>query len=1132
MNIKKSNQVEQKFDPNKILKRITDQSKGLNVQVEEVFKKAIQGVIEGMSTKEIDNLVAISAADLIPEHPDYSLLASRIIITRQGKIIGVKPKDTDFLFDFFGIRSFFHKYSLRNDEGEPLELPHMMYDRVAKTFAKDKEEEKEFYSFLSNRKWTGATPILTNAGTVRKSYISCFVKDTQVLTNKGFKNIQDCIIGDEVITHTNNIKKITDVFKNERLGRDLYDLKVYGTPVITVTENHKFLSYNNKLKSLGKNPEFTELKNIRVGDYIKSVSDNSLRVSSEIIRISDYSNIIDKDWRTYKSTLITKIVDIETIETESDFQYNVTYEGSKNTQLIKKYHSFVKQFEITPELAKFIGLYYGDGNLVKTLEQGIQGINITCAAKAQNIVDFVKYISKKYFNIEPKIYNSKSKDGRTWIKCFIHSRILGILFKELFGHYFDQKKIYKGIYDWDKPLLDGLLAGIISSDGNVTKEGDVRFQIANPNLVKELFGVFKKNNYDVRLSIANQYRIKLNGEKRATQYRLDFGTNNELLKYITKSYDDNRLEIEYNKKQRFILKIGNDCFYKVQSIIKSDNVDTFVYDLEVENDHSYCVEGLIAHNCNLTTLIEDDTSSILSTLNDISFSSRDGAGIGLHIHKLRSEKSLVSSFKGTAGGVVRFADMVQSHMRFFKQGNRSGSAALYLGVWHRDILEFLSLRLPTGDEKLRTRDLFTAVCLPDIFMEKLKAGEELWYTFCPNEVIKAGKKPLHETWGAEFKTLYNEYVQLGLGHPIPIREIWDLLIRAQVEGGMPYTFFWDNANRHNPQKHLGVITGSNLCAEIVEVTRANYTAQCTLGSINLQTNLTLEDIADSARVLTRFLNRVIDLNQWSTEGARIAGLEQRALALGVSGMADYLAMNKINYEESAEQQEEIIKTIYNAAFTESHRLAVEEGIELPCWKDSVYDKGGCQHTLFYNNHKVANSLFIGLMPTASTSVLVGVNESFEPFESNLFIRKIDNGEFVMINKHLVRDLQELGLWNKQMVEDLKYYEGSVQQMDIPDEIKKRYKTVWEMKPRLVLDTAIARQKWVDQSQSLNMYYADPKSNTISTALIYAWEGGLKTGSYYTKVKSKLDKPKRLGQEQKTSTTISPGWTIDCFGCSA
>ena len=337
-----------------------------------------------------------------------------------------------------------------------------------------------------------------------------------------------------------------------------------------------------------------------------------------------------------------------------------------------------------------------------------------------------------------------------------------------------------------------------------------------------------------------------------------------------------------------------------------------------------------------------------------------------------------------------------------------------------------------------------------------------------------------------------------------------------------------------PKRNMGIFNGilTGNCIEITEVTKANYTAQCCLGSINLANNLSTETLIGSVRSLTKFLNRVIDKNEWATEGARIAGLDQRALAIGVSGMADHLAMKKMNYEDSASYQESIIETIYKAALNTSHELAIHEGIDLPCWENSVYDTGGYQHTLLFSDYKVANSLFVGLMPTASTSALVGVNESFEPFESNLFVRSIDNGEFVLINKHLVRDLQELGLWNKEMIEDLKYYEGSVQQLDIPEDIKARYKTVWEMRPRKLLDCAIARQKWVDQSQSMNVYYADPQANTIGTALIYSWENGLKTGSYYTKTKSKLSKPKRLGQEKKTSTILPGGYQIDCFGCSS
>ena len=1276
MIIRKFNGKTQNFDPNKILKRIRDQAEGLSVDSELLFKKAINGVVDGMSTTDIDNLLAMSAGELITSHPDYSLLAARIIITRQGKIIGKKPKDTDFLFDFFGIRSFLYKYSLRNDKKEPIELPHMMSERVAKFFGKTKEESDLFYTFLSQRKFTGATPFLVNGGTSNKNFISCFVKDTQVLTKNGFKNIQDCTRSDEVITHTNKFKKILNIFKNKRLDRDLYNIKVYGTPIITATENHKFLSYNSKLQSLGKNPEFIELKNIRVGDFIKSVSDETLKINSEIIKISNYIDIINKDWRTYKATLTTKIIDIESVETENEFQYNVTYENKRGTHLMKKYHSSIKQFEITPEFAKFIGLYYGDGNLLKTKQQGIVGINITCATKAQNIVEFVQYISKKYFNIEPKIYNSYSKDGRSWIKCSIHSRILGILFKELFGEYFDKKKIYRGIYDWDKKLLDGLLAGLISSDGNVTKKGDVRFQIANPTLVKELFGIFKKGGYDTRLSIATQYNDKLNGDKRATQYRLDFGAQNELLQYITKSYNDDRLEKIYNAKQRFIIKIGNDTFYRVQSISQSNNIDEFVYDIEVEDDHSYCVEGLIVHNCNLTTLEDDSLIGIENTLTDLAKSSSDGAGIGLHAHNLRSEKTLVSKFKGTAGGIVRFFDMVQSKMRFYKQGNRSGSAAGYLGIWHLDIMEFVKLTLQVGDEKRRTRDLFTAVCIPDLFyellLESINSGEDkLWYTFCPHDIIKAKQKPLHFTWGEEFKELYYKYIELGLGTPISVKGLWDLILRAMVESGKPYIFNWDNANRKNNQKHLGNITGSNLCVsgdtdiltrdgyrciedlvgqeveiwngeewslvtivktgenqrlvsvttgrgntlrctpyhkwydskgkqittddlevgtnllpwkdpftgeminepvididkkdyglrentycflepkrnmgvfngiltgnciEVTQVTRPKYTAQCALASINLANNLTLEEIKESAKVATLFLNRGIDKNKWSTEAAKTAGLEQRAIAIGVSGMADHLAILGMTYEESVEYQGKIIETIYKAALEESHRIAVEENIVFDSWEDSVYNLGGQQGDLSFENYSVANSLFVGLMPTASTSALVGVNESFEAFASMIFVRQIDTGEFTMVNKYLVKDLEKLGLWDSSMSNEIIQNSGSIQDIDrIPQRLKDIYKTIWEIKPRIILDAAISRQKWVDQSQSMNMYYASPKTSTITTSLLYAWQNGLKTGVYYTKTMPALNKPKRLGQtvqEPKTTTTLNNGWEISCHGCSA
>ena len=309
--------------------------------------------------------------------------------------------------------------------------------------------------------------------------------------------------------------------------------------------------------------------------------------------------------------------------------------------------------------------------------------------------------------------------------------------------------------------------------------------------------------------------------------------------------------------------------------------------------------GMIS--CNLTTLYEDSIDGIEDTLTKISYASKEGAGIGLLIDPLRSKHSIVGSFNGNAGGVIRLADMVQSKMRFYKQGSRSGSCALYLSLWHRDIMDFLELTLPIGDEQLRTRDLFTSVVVNDLFMEKLTNNEN-WYLFCPNDIKKAGLKPLHETWGNEFNEEYNKAVELGLGTPVNPKTIWDSIIKSQVESGRPYVFFKDNANKRNMQRNIGVIKQSNLCIEITNVSKPGYTSQCTLGSINLAEHDSLESIAKSTRVMVRGLNRVIDKNKWSDDWSELAGLDQRSLAIGVAGLADFFAKKKISFESEEAKQ--------------------------------------------------------------------------------------------------------------------------------------------------------------------------------------------------------------------------------------
>ena len=544
--------------------------------------------------------------------------------------------------------------------------------------------------------------------------------------------------------------------------------------------------------------------------------------------------------------------------------------------------------------------------------------------------------------------------------------------------------------------------------------------------------------------------------------------------------------------------------------------------------------GMIS--CNLTHLEEDSFEGIENTLTKISAASKEGSGIGLLIDPLRSKTSIVESFQGNAGGVVRLADMVQSKMRFYKQGSRSGSCALYLSLWHKDIFDFLELTLPIGDEQMRSRDLFTSVIVNDLFMRKLEAGED-WYIFCPNDIKKAGLKPLYDIWGEEFDAEYEKAVELGIGKKVNPKEIFDSIIKSQVESGRPYVMFKDNANKRNMQSNIGVIKQSNLCIEIFQASKPSYTPQCTLASVNLAEHDSLDTIAKTVRVLVRALNKVIDINKWSDTWSKDAGLDQRALAIGVAGMADFFAKKKIAYEseEAKQWNKDIAETMYKAAVEESMKIA-EETSNYPAWEGSPYSKGqtyieGWSPKPAGEPIPMANSLLLGFMPTASSAILLGVFESFEPVTSNLFTRRVGQGEFLVVNKYLVNELVENDLWTSEIIDKVKQNKGSIQNIvEIPEDLRLRYKDVWEIPQKVLLDLAIIRNKYVDQSQSLNVYHSDAKYGKIASALMYAWKGGLKTGVYYTRTKSKLETNTKLAasQVEVKKPKDSP---FECFGCS-
>jgi ribonucleoside-diphosphate reductase alpha subunit len=648
-----------------------------------------------------------------------------------------------------------------------------------------------------------------------------------------------------------------------------------------------------------------------------------------------------------------------------------------------------------------------------------------------------------------------------------------------------------------------------------------------------------------RILISRQAKILEVEEKSVDEQFDSFAASTFLKKYSLKNEKGQPIEIPSMMYNRVANHLYPNSFKERRNLLnelyeKKINFATPI----LSNSGIEGRNGLIS--CNLTLLKDDSIDGINETLDKISQGSKEGSGIGLNIDPIRSSRSLVSSFKGYAGGVIRLADMVQSHMRFYKQGNRSGSCALYLSTWHRDINEFLELRLPIGEELNRARDLFTAVTIDDLFMEAL-INETDYYLFCPNDIKKAGLKALHEVHGEEFREVYNKAVDLGIGYKTEPKKIWDSIIRSQVESGTPYVLFKDNANKKNMQDNIGIISQSNLCAEILQSSQPGYTPQCTLGSINLAEHNDIKTIIKSTKVLTRALNQVININKWSDEWSKNAGEDQRAIAIGVAGLADFFAKKKISFEseEAKEWNEKIFEAMYKAAVTESMSLAIEEGTNYPAWEGSRYSKGetyieGWSPTTKGEPIPMKNSLLIGLMPTASSAILLGAFECFEPITSNVFTRMVGDGEFIVVNKYLVNELNELGLWSEDIRNKIIANEGSVQDItEIPEDIRYRYKTVWEIPQKALLDLSIIRNKYVDQSQSLNVYHTDAKYSKISSALVYAWKNGLKTGAYYTRTKSKLGSNKKLSASDnvdvKASVPKRPEnsmFTCEGGGCSA
>ena len=532
-------------------------------------------------------------------------------------------------------------------------------------------------------------------------------------------------------------------------------------------------------------------------------------------------------------------------------------------------------------------------------------------------------------------------------------------------------------------------------------------------------------------------------------------------------------------------------------------------------------------SCFLLTMKDDSIDGIYDTLKQTAKISQSAGGIGLAIHNVRATGSYISGTNGTSNGIVPMLRVYDMTARYVDQGGgkRKGSFAMYIEPWHADIFDFLDLRKNHGKEEMRTRDLFLGMWIPDLFMKRVQE-DSTWTLMCPNEC-----PGLSDCHSEEFDKLYLGYEAAGKGRKtVKAREIWEKILESQVETGLPYMLYKDAANRKSNQKNLGTIRSSNLCTEIIEFTSPDEVAVCNLASISLPMfvengKFDHQKLFDVTKRVTLNLNKVIDRNYYPVVEAENSNTRHRPVGLGVQGLADAFILLRMPFtsDEAKQLNQEIFETLYFAAVTASMELAKVEG-PYSTFQGSPISQGEFQYNLWglkdeelsgrwdwaslrteVVKHGVRNSLLVAPMPTASTSQILGNNEAFEPYTSNIYTRRTLSGEFIVVNKHLLEDLVGLGIWNDSLKQEIMRHNGSVQNIDvIPAHIKELYKTVWEMSMKDILDMSRQRGYFIDQSQSLNLFMENATFAKLTSMHFYAWQSGLKTGMYYLRTKSAVD----------------------------
>jgi ribonucleoside-diphosphate reductase alpha subunit len=1087
----------------KVLNRIRKSAENLDVNPTLIAQRTLLRIYDGVKTSELDELAAQLSISLMTTNPDYGTLASRIAISnhhrntsdkftevvqalanqtlektgektsnvskelieiceKHGDTINNKiDYERDYLFDYFGFKTLEKlQYLLRDTKGNTLERPQHLIMRVSLALwgSVDLDRAFETYDLLSQKYFIHATPTNFNAGTPRQQLSSCFLlamKDDSIVgiydTLKECAQISKHAGG--IGLHIHNIRAKGALIKGTNgtsnglvpMLRNFNDTARYVdqcfTPdTLVYTENGPKLIEDVSVsdKILTSEGVYHKVKMPIRHEYNGKILEIQVKNAIYPIRVTPEHQVMALQGQAKGLNFDVIRNRLEKSITKPEF---VDAKELKESDFvvfpIPTYEKDIE--EMSEDDCRFYGILLGDGHI----SSSASGVCLNNTTKT-NTLDFVKeYLTNR--GIKYSTYVDGSCVDIKWSTATPRFKFTRNQLYDVEGH----KK-------WDIPLLHlpinkvkQILRGIIETDGCVG-EKEIAIELSSLGLIESIryillrMGVLSSGYTRNRVGNVSTYK-DITTRLPTNVIRVP------RIKEITDMFPD-------APKGEFFsyLKYDNYLYSRIQNISEI-NYNGIVHDFEIDGPHDYVVAHLgIVHN----------------------------------------------------GG-----------------GKRNGSFAIYLEPWHADVEDFLKLKLNTGSEEERCRDLFYALWIPDLFMERVEKNEP-WTLFCPSEA-----PGLADVYGNEFKALYEKYEAEGRGRKqIDAQKLWFKVLDAQIETGTPYLLYKDAANKKSNQKNLGTIKSSNLCCEILEYSSKDETAVCNLASIALpmyvdtkKRTFNYEKLRQVVKVAIRNLNRVIDINYYPTQETRNSNMRHRPVGLGVQGLADVFAMMRMPWEseKAAELNQRIFEHIYYAAVESSCEIAEKEGpystyIGSPMSEGKFqYDMWGVTPLTDIDNslnwsglknsvlkHGVRNSLLMAPMPTASTSQILGFNECIEPFTSNIYTRRTLAGEFIIVNKHLMRDLEKLDLWNENMKQQIIARNGSIQGIEqIPESIQKLYKTSWEIKQKTLIDMAVQRGAFICQSQSLNLFVADPNYAKLTSMHFYSWKQGLKTGIYYLRTRA-------------------------------